>query len=249
MPVWTSRFSSPISVERPGTLSRQGPPALRWALFEATLCASRPAAQTTSTTRGQRSGSGPTGRACQSRASPQAQLSPAARARRGGAGSCMTLSVRARLFVTQMRRGRLHARSCRHVRVDGPYRPSGRNASPAGSPHQPSCRRPGAQPGSRTEIRLSARAHTIRTATAPTHPPNTNAVHPPNPAPPLEPRPCTDKEQPKRKPPRDRHRDRSDRPPRPPTLEPREPAGRCCCLAPEAVIGAWWLLCGECDNG
>jgi hypothetical protein len=44
----------------------------------------------------------------------------------------MTCSVRARLFVNQMRRGRLHARSCRHVRVDGPYRPSGRNASPSG---------------------------------------------------------------------------------------------------------------------
>jgi hypothetical protein len=44
----------------------------------------------------------------------------------------MTRSVRARLFVNQMRRGRLHARSWRHVRVDGPYRPSGRNASPSG---------------------------------------------------------------------------------------------------------------------
>ena len=44
----------------------------------------------------------------------------------------MTLPVRAKPFVTQMRRGRLHARSCRHVRVDGPYRPSGRNASPSG---------------------------------------------------------------------------------------------------------------------
>jgi hypothetical protein len=32
----------------------------------------------------------------------------------------MTPSARAKLFVTQMRRGRLHARSCRHVRVDGP---------------------------------------------------------------------------------------------------------------------------------
>ena len=40
--------------------------------------------------------------------------------------------VRATLFVTQMRRGRLHARSCRHVRVDGPCRPIGRNACTSG---------------------------------------------------------------------------------------------------------------------
>ncbi len=31
---------------------------------------------------------------------------------------------------------------------------------PAGTPHRPSCRRPGSQPGSWTEIRLGARAHT-----------------------------------------------------------------------------------------
>jgi hypothetical protein len=86
----------------------------------------------------------------------------------------MSSQVRARLFVTQMRRGRLHARSCRHVRVDGPYRPSGRNASPSGitpptimSPTQGS-------PGSRTEIRLSARAHTTS--------PNDRAHAPPTPA-------------------------------------------------------------------
>jgi hypothetical protein len=73
----------------------------------------------------------------------------------------MTWSVRATLSVNQMRRGRLHARSCRHDQImDGPYRPSGRNASPSGitpptimSPTQGS-------PGSWTEIRLSARAHT-----------------------------------------------------------------------------------------
>jgi len=73
----------------------------------------------------------------------------------------MRLLVRAELFVTQMRRGRLHARSCCHDRevVDGPYRPSGRNASPSGitpptimSPTRSRC-------GSWTEIRLSARAH------------------------------------------------------------------------------------------
>ena len=87
----------------------------------------------------------------------------------------MTCSVRATLFVTQMRRGRLHARSCRHDQfVDGPYRPSGRNAYPSGitpptimSPTQ-------STPGSSTEIRLSARAHPTTTtdrAHAPPHRP------------------------------------------------------------------------------
>src|SRR5271167_419133 len=76
----------------------------------------------------------------------------------------MSSLVRARLFVTQMRRGRLHASSRRHDPfVDGPYRPSGRNASPSGITHHPSCRRPGSRYGPWTEIRLSARAHTIST--------------------------------------------------------------------------------------
>jgi hypothetical protein len=44
----------------------------------------------------------------------------------------MTFSVRAKPFINQMRRGRLPAASCRHARVDGPERPSGRNASPSG---------------------------------------------------------------------------------------------------------------------
>ena len=41
-PGWTSPSSSPISAARPGHLSRQGPPALRWALFEAAQVARRP---------------------------------------------------------------------------------------------------------------------------------------------------------------------------------------------------------------
>ena len=35
MPGWTSPCTSQISAARPGTCRRQGPPALRWALFEA----------------------------------------------------------------------------------------------------------------------------------------------------------------------------------------------------------------------
>ena len=71
----------------------------------------------------------------------------------------MTRLVRATPFVTPMPRGRLHARSCRHVRVDGPYRPSGRNASPSGIT-PPTIMSPArSQPWSWTEIRPSARAH------------------------------------------------------------------------------------------
>jgi len=89
----------------------------------------------------------------------------------------MTRSLRARLFVTQMRRGRLHARSCRHVRVDGPYRPSGRNASPSGTP-PPIMSPTQDSPGSSTEIRLSARAHTtpIDRAHAPPTPASVHQV-------------------------------------------------------------------------
>ena len=58
------------------------------------------------------------------------------------------LIVRARLNLKPMHRGRLPALCCRHVRVDGLQRLSGRTCpSPSGNtPHRPSCRRPGANP-------------------------------------------------------------------------------------------------------
>ena len=72
----------------------------------------------------------------------------------------MTSPPRANPFVTQMRRGQLPASSCRHQHVDGHHRQSGRNAFPQRDhPHQTSCRRPEANPGSWTEIRLGIRAH------------------------------------------------------------------------------------------
>jgi hypothetical protein len=86
----------------------------------------------------------------------------------------MSLPVRAKPLVTQMRRGRLPKTRCRHVRVDGPERPSGRNASPSGitpsnimSPAQEPTR------GSWTEVSPGARAHTI-TANHAHAPPHTN---------------------------------------------------------------------------
>jgi len=85
----------------------------------------------------------------------------------------MSRPVRAKP-ITQMRRGRHPARSCGHDRtaVDRPDRPSGRNASPSGiTPStimSPACSRH----GSRTEIRLGARAHTTRTSNRPHAPPS-----------------------------------------------------------------------------
>jgi hypothetical protein len=76
----------------------------------------------------------------------------------------MSFSVRAKPFVNQMRRGQLLAGSCRHARVDGPQRPSGRNASPGGiTPSNIMSPAPEPTRGSRTEVRLGARAHKTHT--------------------------------------------------------------------------------------
>ena len=77
----------------------------------------------------------------------------------------MTFPVRAQPFVTQMRRGRLPAPRCRHHQVDGPERPSGRNASPSRiTPSNIMSPAPEPTRGSWTEVSLGARAHTTRTA-------------------------------------------------------------------------------------
>jgi hypothetical protein len=87
--------------------------------------------------------------------------------------------VRATFSVTQMRRGRLHARFCRHDQfVDGPYRPSGHNLCPSGIIPAPIMSPARSRFGRSTEIRLSARAHPINTthhAHAP--PPRRRTVH------------------------------------------------------------------------
>jgi hypothetical protein len=72
----------------------------------------------------------------------------------------MTFAVRAKPSVTQMRRGRLPASRCRHVRVDGLKRQSGRNASPSGITPSNIMSPARSQPGSWTEVSLGARAHT-----------------------------------------------------------------------------------------
>lgn len=77
-----------------------------------------------------------------------------------------------------MHRGRLPAFSCRHPRVDGPERQSGRNASsPSGITPSTIMSPTGRTARSWTEIRLGARAHntpTINRAHAPPANHNTN---------------------------------------------------------------------------
>jgi hypothetical protein len=71
----------------------------------------------------------------------------------------MTSPPRATPFVTQMRRGRLPASSCRHPQVDGHHRQSGRNAFPKRDHPTSNIMSPiRNQPGSWTKIRLGARA-------------------------------------------------------------------------------------------
>ena len=105
--------------------------------------------------------------------------------------------MRAKPPLTQMRRGRLPAPSCRHVRMDGPERPSGRNASPSGiTPSHIMSPAPEPTRGSRTEVRLGARAHKNRCPTNRAHaPPTHTAVQPRQPPTTrLTCGPCTSKE-------------------------------------------------------
>jgi transposase len=88
----------------------------------------------------------------------QAQLPHAVRARRGGAATGLRTFMRAQPLITPMHRGRLPAASCRQQSVDGPERPSGRNALCGITPStimSPTRSRPGPW----TEIRPGARAH------------------------------------------------------------------------------------------
>ena len=77
--------------------------------------------------------------------------------------------MRARL-LKPMHRGQLPALRCRHARVDGLQRLSGRLALPQAGTPSPSCRRPGANPRPWTKISMGTRAHT--TPIAPTRRPS-----------------------------------------------------------------------------
>jgi hypothetical protein len=93
----------------------------------------------------------------------------------------MRLLVRAVPFITPMHRGRLPKASCRHAPVDGPERPSGRNAYPSEITQSTIMSPTRRHPGPWTEIRLGARAHHTRTsyrAHAPPHRPNFPHINP-----------------------------------------------------------------------
>ena len=97
----------------------------------------------------------------------------------------MIFPVRAKPFVTQMRRGRLPAFSCRHARVDGPERQTGRNASPSGITPSNIMSPARSQPGPWTEVRLGARAHNTHNTSDRAHappPPSSSTVTTPDPA-------------------------------------------------------------------
>ena len=144
----------------PGRLSRQGPSALRWALFRG-----RPVREEIELTRSRllRRGRSPARR--QPRLpgnrpqAPEAQLPHAARARQGGLATGMRPVVRAKPFVTPMRRGRLPAFSRRREPMDGLHRPSGRNASSNGITPSTIMSPIRSQPESWTETRLGVRVH------------------------------------------------------------------------------------------
>jgi len=88
------------------------------------------------------------------------------RPRRGGTRARMSFPRARTPLLKPMHRSQLPALRCRHARVDGLQRLSGRLALPQAETPSPSCRRPGANPRSWTEISMGTRAHT--TPIAPT---------------------------------------------------------------------------------
>ena len=160
----------------PGHLSRQGPPALRWALFEAAQAARRPGSPDRAYYDQAAAASAATAPASRSRAS----YSSAASTRCANSETrrwrpSEKTSVRALPSVTPMHRGRLPACRCRHARVDGLQRPSGRTASRGNTPSPITS--PARRPRPRTEISLGARAHRTPPLTAPAPNPPLNPRH------------------------------------------------------------------------
>jgi hypothetical protein len=142
----------------PGHLSRQGPPVLRWALYEAAQVARQPGSPDRGYYEQAAARLGPTAPACRSPAgcfgAASTPCASWARRRSGRPSDPM----RARARHQPILRGRLPACSCRHGDApDGPERQSGRTSSPSGD--TPSTIMSPAPRGPRTEMRLGARAH------------------------------------------------------------------------------------------
>ena len=99
----------------------------------------------------------------------------------------MTFPVRAQPSLTQISRGQLPAGSCRHARVDGLERLSGRNASPSGiTPSNIMSPAPEPTRGSWTEVRLGARAHNTHPINRAHAPPANRSTNPTTPDPALD---------------------------------------------------------------
>jgi hypothetical protein len=90
----------------------------------------------------------------------------------------MTDNLCALPSLKPMHRGQLPTGSCRHEHVDGLHRTSGRNAFPSGITPSTIMSPTRSQPGSWTEIRLGARAHTTRTDNHAHAPPHQDAAQP-----------------------------------------------------------------------
>ena len=146
----------------PGRLSRHGPPALRWALYEAHSSPAAPAAPTTPT---MQQAAVPLGgnRVCLAVARKLLKRSYHTLRELGDQAlqpAWRPNQVRAQSSITPMRRGRLPACCCRHAkRVAGPERSSGRNGYPSGITPSTITSPTGSMAESRTEIGLGARPH------------------------------------------------------------------------------------------
>ncbi len=96
----------------------------------------------------------------------------------------MTPPVRAKPLFTQIAAAGSRHAPARHAHVDGPERPSGRNASPSGiTPSNIMSPAPEPTRGSRTEVRLGARAHMTRTVDRARASPGPRTFYPDNPGP------------------------------------------------------------------
>ena len=147
----------------PGHLSRQGPPALRWALYEAAQAARRPSSPDRRVLRTARRADRRQPRVHRDLAqASKTQLPPPARARRSRPAARRRLTApdlsRGKPEPPPMNRGQHPKPCCRPLTGDGPERLSGRNPS-AGTPHHTSCLRPGSHPGSSAEVSLGVRGH------------------------------------------------------------------------------------------
>ena len=146
-PAWTSRSISPTSAARPDTSPAKDHPHCVGRSTKPRKPRAGPAALTAPASPSPANCSSAASTSCANSATkPYNPPDPARR------------SVRARPFLTPMPRGPLPRCRCRHPKVDGLQRLSGRNASPRGNTPS-TITSPARNTGSRTEISPGARTH------------------------------------------------------------------------------------------